>query len=106
MHGTQGNGDLSRPLLLADEGERQLLDGRDGDRVLRRQRDEHGRAVAAGGRERLQVGLDAGAAARVGRGDRETTRNDGSPPFAGTNRIRFDGCDLSPVQGHPGTGEG
>jgi hypothetical protein len=24
-----------------------------------------------------------------------------APPFAGTNRIRFDGCDLSPGQGTP-----
>src|SRR2546423_5933297 len=86
--------------LLADEGGWQLLDGRDSDRVLRRQRDEHGRAVAAGGRERLQVGLDAGAAARVRGGDRQTTRYQASP-FAGANRIRFDGWDLSPP-GHPG----
>ena len=59
-------------------------------------------AVAAEPRERLQVGLDAGAAARVGRGDRETPRNGHSTPFAGMNRIRFDGCDLSPDAGHPG----
>ena len=52
--------------LRAHELRRQLVDRGDADRVLRRQRDEHRRAVRAGGGERLQVGLDAGAAAGVG----------------------------------------
>ena len=53
--------------------------------------------MTAEARERLQVGLDAGAAAGVRRGDGETARWCQRPPFAGTNRIRFSGCDLSPV---------
>ena len=56
----------------------------------------------AGGRERLQVGLDPGAAARVGGRDRQAPRNGHAAPFAGMTRIRFDGCDLSPGEGHPG----
>ena len=38
--------------------------------------------MRAGGGERLQVGLDAGAAAAVGGGDRQCSRNQ-QPPFAG-----------------------
>ena len=52
-----------------------LVHRRHGDRVLRGQRDERARAVAAGGRERLQVGLDAGPPARVGGRDGEATWN-------------------------------
>ena len=37
-----------------------------------------------------------GAAAAVGARDRQRSRNH-CAPFAGTSRIRFDGCDLSPV---------
>ena len=61
--------------LRADEVARQLVNGRDLLRVLRGQRDERGRAVHAGGREGLQVGLDPGTAARVGRCDRQGARN-------------------------------
>ena len=43
--------------------------------VLGGQGDEHARPVASGGRERLEIRLDARAAARVGRGDRQATRN-------------------------------
>src|SRR5205823_6296977 len=87
--------------LCDDELARQLVHGRDRGRVLRRQRDESAHPVAAGGREGLQVGLDAGTPARIGRGDGETTRYWHFTPFAGTNRIRFDGCDLSPEIGAP-----
>ena len=81
--------------LRRDEGRRQLVDVGDGRRVLGRERDERRHAVAAGRGERLQVGLDACSAARVGRRDRETPWNHVTP-FAGMTRIRFDGCDLSP----------
>ena len=47
--------------------------------------------------ERLQVGLDPGAAAGVGAGDRQA-RVEPSAPFAGMTRIRFVGCVLSPVR--------
>jgi len=47
------------------------VDRRDAARVLRRERRDHARAVCAERGERLQVGLDARAAARVGAGDRE-----------------------------------
>ena len=43
----------------------------DPDRVLRRDRGDRGHPVHAAARERLQVGLDAGAAAGVRAGDRE-----------------------------------
>ena len=49
--------------LRDDELRRQLVDRRHRGRVLRRERDEHRHPVRAGGGERLQVGLDAGAAA-------------------------------------------
>ena len=92
--------------LRADEVRRQLVHGRHRRRVLGGQRDERARPVRARGGERLQVGLDAGAAARVGRGDRQRAWNH-SAPFAGTSRIRFDGCDLSPARGTPvGRSEG
>ena len=51
------------------------MNRRDRCGVLRGERDERAHAVAAGGREGLQVGLDARATARVGRGDRETAWN-------------------------------
>ena len=44
----------------------------DADRVLGGDRGDRGRPVDAAARERLQVGLDAGAAAGVRAGDRET----------------------------------
>jgi hypothetical protein len=57
--------------------------------------------VAAGRGESLQVGLDPGASARVGGGDRQTTWRQNSP-FAGITRIRFAGV-ISALGGHPGT---
>ena len=57
--------------LRAHELRAELLDRGHADRVLRRQRDEHRHAVRTRGGERLQVGLDAGAAAGVGGRDRE-----------------------------------
>ena len=47
------------------------LDRLDADRVLRRDRRDRGHPVHPTARERLQVGLDAGAAAGVRAGDRE-----------------------------------
>ena len=74
-----------RPRRAArDELRRQLVDRVTAERVLRGERDEHAHPVAAGGGERLQVGLDAGAAAGVGAGDREAAWNALSP-FAGTD---------------------
>ena len=61
--------------LRADEVARQLVNGGDLLRVLRRQRDERRHAVHAGGGECLQVGLDPGTAARIGRCDRQGARN-------------------------------
>ena len=75
------------------------MDRRDRARVLRRQRDEHRGAVHAGGGERLQVGLDAGAAALSEVAIVSAAELASSTPFAGMTRIRFDGCDLSPVPG-------
>ena len=51
------------------------MDGRDRDRVLGGQRDDRAHPVAAEARERLQVGLDPGAAAGVRGGDREAAGN-------------------------------
>ena len=76
------------------------------DRVLRGQRDDRAHPVAARGGERLQVGLDAGAAARVGRRRSSVHVEPHATPFAGTSRIRFDGCDLSPARGTPVGREG
>ena len=56
--------------------------------------------MAARGCEGLEVGLDPGASARVGAGNRQTTWNQRTP-FAGTSRIRFCGCDLSPLRRAP-----
>ena len=53
---------------------RHRVDGAHPDRVLGRDRGDRGHAVHAAARERLQVGLDAGAAAGVGAGDREQAR--------------------------------
>ena len=59
--------DEDRVELGDDELRRQLVDRRHRRRVLRRQGDQSRHAVGAGGGERLQVGLDPGAAAAVGR---------------------------------------
>ena len=50
------------------------MDGGDADRVLGGDRGDRGHAVDAAGGERLQVGLDAGAAAGVRPGDRQDPR--------------------------------
>ena len=50
---------------------RHRVDARHADRVLRGQRGDRRHPVDAAARERLQVGLDPGAAAGVGAGDRE-----------------------------------
>jgi hypothetical protein len=55
--------------------------------------------VAAGRGESLQVGLNAGASARVGGGNRQTTWRQNSP-FAGITRIRFAGV-ISALAGTP-----
>ena len=68
--------------------------------VLRGERDDRRRSMDAGGGERLEVGLDPGAAAGVGARDRDAAWNQRTP-FAGMTRIRFDGCDLSRARGTP-----
>ena len=79
----------------------------DAERVLGRERDDRGRAVHPCRGERLQVGLDARRRRRCRSpaivNTHGTLKN--VTPFAGTSRIRFDGCVLSPEQGHPGTAE-
>ena len=71
-------------------------------RVLRRQRDERGRAVHARGRERLQVGLDAGAAARVGRRDRQGARNGRGSSLRRHDPDQVRRVCSQPRGGHPG----
>jgi len=61
--------------LCLHELRRHLVNGRHGDRVLRGESDDRAHAVAAERRKRLQVGLDAGAAAGVGARDREAARH-------------------------------
>ncbi len=62
---------VDRLELRDDKGCGHFVHGRHTGRVLRRQRDDRRHAVRACGGERLQVGLDAGAAAGVGGRDRE-----------------------------------
>src|SRR5204863_4563855 len=61
--------------LRPNELRRQFVHSRDAGHVLRSQRGDRGHAVAARGRERLQVGLNACAAARIRAGDGQTTWN-------------------------------
>jgi hypothetical protein len=63
-----------RPHLGDDRRRRQRVHVRDGDGVLRRHRRDRAHAVHAAACERLQVGLDPGAAAGVRAGDREHPR--------------------------------
>ena len=86
--------------LRSNEIQGQLVHCRDTLRVLRRERHDRARAVATRGREGFQVGLDPGSAAGVRASNRQATWNHPTP-FAGPNRIRFDGCDLSPGWGTP-----
>ena len=81
-----------------------LVHSRHAGRVLSGQRDERGHAVAACSRKSFQVGLDSRSAAGVRASNRQATWKQRSP-FAGANRIRFYGCDLSP-DGHPGQKKG
>ena len=60
--------------LCADEGGRDLMDGRHLGRRLCREGDERAHPVAAEAGERLQVSLDAGATPGVRGGDCETAR--------------------------------
>ena len=62
------------PDLVEDELARKRLHRDDLDRVLRGQRDDRRGPVHAAARERLQVGLDPRAAARVGGRDRDRHR--------------------------------
>ena len=55
--------------LLGDELRRHQMHAANPLRVLRRQRGQYRHAIDATGRECLEVGLDAGAAGRVGAGD-------------------------------------
>ena len=89
--------------LCAHEVHRQLVHGSHAGGVLRGQRDDRARTEAARSRESLQVGLNPCSAAGVRASNRQTPWNQRSP-FAGANRIRFYGCDLSPL-GTP-VGEG
>ncbi len=57
--------------LAGDERDRDRLPAPDPDRVLGRDGGDHARAEHAELVERLQVGLDPGAAARIGSRDRE-----------------------------------
>ena len=59
--------------LGGDEVRRNFVHRGHTDSVLRRKRNDRAHPVAARGGERLQVGLDPGAPARVGARDRETT---------------------------------
>jgi hypothetical protein len=61
--------------LRGDELRRHLVHSGHTRGVLRRQRDDRAHSVTAGGRERLQVGLDPGAAAGVRAGNGKTTWN-------------------------------
>jgi hypothetical protein len=61
--------------LCRDERRIGRVDGRDAARVLRGECGDDARAVGAERRERLEVGLDARAAARIGAGDREDVGN-------------------------------
>ena len=66
-------------------------------RVLRGERHDRAAAVAAGGREGAQVGLDAGAPAGVGRGDGESACGAcHRTPYAGMTQIRFTGVISAP----------
>jgi DEAD/DEAH box helicase domain-containing protein len=69
--------------LAADEVGRRFVDGADLSRGLSRQRDDRAHAMAAEVRERLEVGLDAGAAAGVGARDREAAWYHGLVRLAG-----------------------
>jgi hypothetical protein len=68
--------------LVDDELRRQLVDRLHPDGVLRGERDQDRHAVHARAGERLQVGLNPGAAARVGGRDRQCPRYHRAP-FAG-----------------------
>src|SRR5213082_4162088 len=61
----------SRVELAGDECDRDRLPAPDPDRVLGRDGGDHARAEHAELVERLQVGLDTGAAARIGSRERE-----------------------------------
>jgi hypothetical protein len=61
--------------LRADEVGWDLVDRRHLGRVLRREGDDRAQPVGAEAGERLQVGLDAGAAAGVRGGDRQAAGN-------------------------------
>ena len=60
--------------LRSDDVGIDVLDGADADRVLGGDRRDDGHAVDAEGRERLQVGLDAGPGPGVGAGDGQRNR--------------------------------
>src|SRR5262249_54464599 len=61
--------------LLGHKLRRYGLDARDAATVLHRQRDGNGAPLDAEGLERLEVRLEAGAAARVGAGDAQHERS-------------------------------
>ena len=61
--------------LRGDEFGWHLVNRRHALRVLGSQRRDHRRAVHSAGRKRLQIGLDAGPATRIGTGDGEGDGN-------------------------------
>ena len=84
---------------------RDRVDGGDADRVLRGDRGDRGHAVDAAGRERLQVGLDAGAATRVDCRQSRGPCGSTTPSVPRPMRLRFSstisGKSRSHQSGHP-----
>ncbi len=92
--------------LGAQKLQRRGVDLADPARVLRHQRGDHAIGEAAGGGDRLDIGLDAGPSGGVGAGDGQNARNAGARrammhmlhgtiPSLVLTRIRFNGCNLS-----------
>ena len=97
LHGVHADVLDHRPDLLDDRLGRQRVDRAHALGVLRGDRRDRGHAVRAAGGERLQVGLDAGAAAGVGAGDRQQRGGVWASGSIGAGRIgaaarRRDGC--------------
>src|SRR5690606_23057413 len=85
--------------LRAEEVRRRVVDRRHAARVLRGERRDHADAVGSQRHEGLQVGLDAGAAARVRAGD---GKDDGTSPdrcVVILQRHSPQSTDIRPYQG-------
>ena len=83
LHGVDADVLGDGPDLLDDEVAGHRVHAGDADGVLRGQRGDRGHAVDAAAGERLQVGLDPGAAAGVRAGDREHGGDGGGPCRSG-----------------------